>query len=103
LFAGDCGDCKGLRELAQGVGTLVIACTYFSRPEGNGALGSVITGTSQVAEIAQESGAQRVVLTHVSPNFSRPGVKERAIAEVARTYNGSIFFPEELTTVDLST
>jgi len=28
--------------------------------------------------------------------------KERAIAEVARTYAGAVLFPDELTTVDLS-
>ena len=103
LFAGDCGDCKELRRIARGVETLVIACTHFGRSRTNAVIADVITGTSEVAEIARESGVQRVVLTHVSPNFSRPGTKERAIAEVARIYSGRVLFPDELTTVDLST
>ena len=102
LFAGDCADCPELRRLAQGVDTLVVACTHFGRTEANAAIADVITGTPEVAEIARESGARRVILTHASPNFSTPGVKERAIAEVARRYDGAIVFPEELTTVELS-
>jgi len=103
LFAGDCGDCKELREFARGVETLVIACTHFGRSKTSAAIADVITGTMEVAEIAQQSEVGRVILTHVSPNFARPGMKEKAIADVARSYNGGIFFPGELTTVDLST
>ena len=62
----------------------------------------MITGTPEVAEIANEAGAAHVILTHASPNFSRPGVRERAVAEIARSYGGAVFFPDELTTVDLS-
>jgi len=102
LFAGDCADCQELRQLAQGADTLVLACTYFGPGTLRPAIADVITGTTDVAAIAQEAGARRVVLTHVSPNFSKPGVKEKAVADVARAYGGDILFPGELTTVDLS-
>ena len=101
LFAGDCGDCPELRQLAQGVDSLVVACTHFGRAQTSAAIADVITGTTEVAEIAAEAGACRVVLTHVSPNFSKPGVKEKAIADVAQSYRGEILFPSELTTLDL--
>lgn len=78
-----------------------MACAHFGRTEDNAAVVDVITGTPAVAAIATEAGIRRVVLTRVSPNFSKPGVKERAIAEVARSSDGEIFFPEELTTIDL--
>jgi len=103
VFAGDCGDCNELRQIAQGIETLVIACTHFGPSETDPALADVITGTPEVAEIGHESGARRMILTHASPNFSKPGTKERAIAEVARAYSGGIIFPDELATVDLST
>jgi len=101
LFASDCGDCRELRELAKGADTLVLACTYFGSAI-SPPLADVITGTDQVVGIANEAGAKRVILTHVSPNFSRPGIKERAVATVARSYEGEIVFPAELTTVDLA-
>jgi len=101
VFTGDCGDCAELRRFARGCDTLVIACTYFDGSSMRRAITDVITGTRQVADIADEAGVERVILTHVSPNFSRPGVKEKAVAEVARSYSGAIVFPDELTTVEL--
>lgn len=101
VFAGDCGDCAALRQLARGADTLVLACTHFGRAETPEVVVEVITGTPEVAAIATEAGVGRVVLTHVSPNFSQPGVQERAIADVARHYPGAIFFPKELSTIDL--
>jgi len=99
VFAGDCGDCPTLRQLAKGADTLVIACVYIGRTK---AYADIITGTAEVAEIAQEAGVRRVVLSHAAPGLARPGRKERAIDDVARTYKGTVLFPEELTTVDLS-
>lgn len=101
VFAGDCGDCESLRELADGADTLVVACTHFGAEESSPAIADVITGTPEVADIAREAAAGRLVLTHASPNFLRPGVRDRAVAEVARGWGGEIVFPDELTTVEL--
>ena len=101
VFAGDCADCAGLREIANGAGTLIVACTHFGSPPTDPALTDVITGTREVAAIAQAAGAHRVVLTHMSPKFTKAGVKERAFSDVARRYAGAILCPDELTTVDL--
>jgi hypothetical protein len=38
--------------------------------------------------------------THMSPGSANPGSKERAIAEVARSYGGAILCPDELSTID---
>ena len=100
VFAGDCGDCGPLRELARGADTLVVACVRIGSAE---RYEGIITGTAEVAEIARASGATRVVLSHASPGFSKPNMTERAIADVARTYAGTVLFPDELTTVDLAT
>ncbi len=98
-FAGDCGDCQEIRDLATGSDCLVMACTHFGtmKPE----ITDVITGTPEVVSIANEAGVGSVVLTHASPNFLRPGQVEKAVGEVARGYDGSIYFPAELTTVEL--
>lgn len=102
VFAGDCGDCAELRQLAHDADTLVVACTHFGTPATDPDLADVITGTPEVAAIANEAGVRRVVLTHGSPNFAKPGVVERAVAEVARAYGGAILYPDELTTIDLT-
>ena len=98
VFAGDCGDCESLRELAEGADTLVIACVYIGRSQ---AYADIITGTAEVAEIARAAGTRRVILSHAPPGFTRDR-KERAIADVARTYGGAVLFPDELTTVALT-
>ena len=100
-FAGDCGDCPELRKFAQGVDTLVVACTHRGRSKTSPAVGDVITGNDEVVAIATEAGVKRVILTHVSPGYAKPGVKESAVAEIARGYDGTIVFPPELSTVEL--
>jgi ribonuclease BN (tRNA processing enzyme) len=99
VFAADCGDCESLRQIAQGAGTLVIACACIGSAK---AYDDIITGTADVAEIAKASGVRRVILSHAAPGFSRPGRKQQAIADVARTYSGTVLFPDEMTTVNLS-
>ena len=103
LFAGDCGDCPELRAIAEGVQTLVLGCTHLGGSKMESTIAYVCTGTREAAEIAAETGARRVILTHVSPAFCKPGMKERAIAAVARGYTGEVLLPDELTSVDLST
>jgi hypothetical protein len=45
---------------------------------------------------------KRIILSHAWPGVDAPEAKEKAIADVARTYHGTVLFPEELTTVDLT-
>lgn len=101
-FAGDCGDCPELRSFAGGADTLVIACAHAGRTRTNAAIADVITGVEEAAEVARESGARRVVLTHASPGMTAPERRQQAIDEVARACGGVVLFPPELTTVDLS-
>jgi ribonuclease Z len=99
LFAGDCAGCDSLKELAQGVDTLVMCCTHFGNISRD--ITDVVAGTPDVAETAREAGVSRVILTHANQTFSEiPGVREKAISEVARNYDGAIFFPDEFTTID---
>jgi ribonuclease BN (tRNA processing enzyme) len=100
VFAGDCGDCEELRELARGADTLVIACVCIGSAK---RYADIITGTEEAAEIAQAAGVGRVILSHASPGLAKPGMSERAVAEVSRTFRGEVSFPAEMTTVDLST
>lgn len=100
LFAGDCGDCEALREFARGADTLVLACAFSG--DFDPRIADVITGARQCGEIAAEAGARRVVLTHYSPSFyNKPGAAEQAVAEVARSFSGQIFMPEEGAVLDL--
>ena len=96
VFAGDCGDCKSLRQLSQDAHTLVIGCVYIGYKK---AYDGIITGTGDVAEIARASGVRRVILSHAAPGLGSGKRRKRAIADVARNYDGDVLFPDELTTV----
>jgi ribonuclease BN (tRNA processing enzyme) len=101
VFAGDCADCPELRSLAAEADTLVVACAHLGPARTRPEIAAVITGAPEIGAPAAETAVQRVVLTHVSPGFDRPGVRERAIAEIAARYTGEILFPDELQSVDL--
>lgn len=100
VFAGDCGYCDVLRELAKGADTLVIACTHFGALHLPPAITDVINGVPEVVEIAEGASVRRLVLTHATPGFARE--KEKAIGKIARSFSGKIPFREELISVNLS-
>jgi len=100
LFAGDCAYCDSLQKLAEGVDTLVMCCTHFGNISKD--ITEVVTGTPCVAKTANIAGASRVISTHASPNFETPGMKEKAVCDIARNYDGAILFPDELTSIDLA-
>ena len=64
--------------------------------------GGFVAGTPQVIDIAIDAGTKRLVLSHASPNFSRSGAKERAIAEIGRRFRGQFHYPTEITTIELT-
>lgn len=100
LFTGDCSDCRAFKELAGGVDTLVANCTRFGNVSAS-ETPKVIAGTTDVAEIVKATGAGRVILTHSNAPFCTPDNKEKAIQEIAKSCDGDVFFPEELTTIEI--
>jgi ribonuclease Z len=57
------------------------------------ALGLLLAATAQAALV------RNLVLSHVTTQFDRPGVRERVIREVGEVYRGNIYFGEDLTEV----
>jgi len=45
---------------------------------------------------------RNLVLSHVTAQFDRPGVRERVIREVGETFKGNIYFGEDLLEVPFS-
>ncbi len=101
VFAGDTGPCESLSELASGVDVLVANCwDHQDTMEENGEAPGQ-TGTLDAAKMALESGAKKLVLTHTGPHLSKPGSRERGVADIARLYRGEIIFGEELMRLEL--
>jgi ribonuclease BN (tRNA processing enzyme) len=53
-------------------------------------------GHRELAELAQAAGARNLVLSHVTTQFDRPGMRERVIREIGEIYRGNIYFGEDL-------
>ena len=100
VFAGDCGDCPELRELAEGVDTLVAPCVKVGSTVSPSYLDGIIMGTDEVREIAKAAKVGRVVLTHNgSANSSQK--RKPFIEAIGKVFTGEVLFPDELTTIDL--
>jgi ribonuclease BN (tRNA processing enzyme) len=48
-----------------------------------------------------EAGVKKLILTHTGKRMTAPGLKEKAIAEVAAHFPGEVIFGEELMVLDL--
>lgn len=95
VFTGDTGPCRSVAELAQGADLLLCMCWDHQDvlDENNAAEDQL--GTTQAAELAQNAGVNTIVLTHVSPHFTRHGSLEKGIGEVTDVYDGEVMFAEE--------
>jgi len=101
VFAGDCGDCPEVRELAQGADTLVAPCVSVGSANAPSYLDGIIMGAHEVRAIAKAAGVGRVVLTH-NGSVNSPEKRKPHIEAVAEVFDAEVLFPDELTTIDLS-
>ena len=88
VYTGDTEYCEDIVELAQGADLLVTMCTgveYIGEKPAQ-------MGTEGAGRIADAAGVKRVILTHTGPHISKPGGREEAVGEVAKLYDGEIYF-----------
>ena len=97
VFAGDCGDCPELRELAQEADTLVAPCVLVGNAK---RYHDVIMGTDEVRAIAKAAGVRRVVLTH-NGGVNSPQKRRPFLEAIGKVFPGEVLFPDELTTINL--
>jgi ribonuclease BN (tRNA processing enzyme) len=100
VFAGDTVRCEPVAQLARGADTLVLSCWDHQHALGSSQAPSIM-GTLEAARFAQQTGVKRLILTHIHTPLDQPGSKEKAIADVARLYEGEIIFGHELLTYEL--
>jgi ribonuclease BN (tRNA processing enzyme) len=94
VFAGDTVACDPVAQLAQGADTLVVSCWDHQESLASSQAPCVM-GTLEAARFAQQTGVRRLVLTHIHKPLDQPGSREKAIADVARLYEGEIIFGQE--------
>ena len=98
VITGDASPGEPMADLAKGVDTLV--ANVWDHQDTMG-VDKGISGTIEAAATAQEVGAKRLIVAHTLASLTKPGLKERGIADMARVFDGEIIFGEELMILDL--
>lgn len=101
VFAGDTGPCPQLLDLAGGADVFVANCWNHQEIMDADGEAPGQTGTLDAARFAAESGAGTLVLAHTGPSLCTPGLREKAIGQMAAHYAGEIIFGEEGMVLDL--
>lgn len=101
VFSGDTRPYESVSQLAHGADTLVVTCwdhqEALERDPGPISVG----GTLDAANLAQEAGVKRLIISHTFHSFTQPGSKEKGITDIGNIYQGEIIFGEELMCLEL--
>lgn len=100
VLTSDTGICSSVKKLAEGTDTLLIHCWNNQDAMGNNEM-KMITGTIDAAQMAKQTGVKRLILAHQSPDFGRPGSKEKGISDISKIFKGQIIFAKELMTLEI--
>lgn len=92
VYSGDSGPCRALNELAKDCDLFVHMCHYLTGTAPSRTFAAFAAGHMEVAEAAAEARAKSLVISHVTEQFDKPGVRERVIVEMSRVFSGNIFF-----------
>ncbi len=95
VYSGDTGPSRALAELARGCDVMVHMCHYLSGTEPSKTFAAFTMGHMELAELAQAAQVKNLVLSHVTLQFDRPGMRERVVREVGQVFKGNIFFGED--------
>ncbi|AOJ83954.1 MBL fold metallo-hydrolase [Burkholderia sp. MSMB617WGS] len=102
VYSGDTGPCPALDRLAKDCDVLVHMCHYLSGTAPSRTFAAFTAGHLEVAQAARQANAKNLVISHVTEQFDKPGVRERVIVEMSRIYSGNIFFGSDRMEIPVS-
>lgn len=99
VVTGDTGPCESVVELARDADILISICTYIQDDIDGTPEAEFQCGSRDVAKVAQEAGAKKLVLVHQIHHLDAPGQTERALRDITRHYDGEVVWGRELLTI----
>ena len=96
VCSGDSGPSAEMRALAERCDVLIHMCHYLSGTQLNDEFAESCMGHMELAKMAQDVQVKNLVLSHMTEQFDKPGMRERVIAEMSMVYKGNLFFGEDL-------
>ncbi|MEK9673678.1 MAG: MBL fold metallo-hydrolase [Rhodospirillaceae bacterium] len=96
VYSGDTGPCKAIEKLAQDADVLVNMCHYLSGTELGKEFAEGCMGHLELADLGETAGVKNLVISHVTEQMDRPGVRERILREMGARYSGNLFFGHDL-------
>lgn len=99
VVTGDTGPCDSVVQLAQDADILISICTYVQEDIDGTPEAQFQCGSRDVALLAQEAGAKKLVLVHQVHMLDEVGQTERALRDITRHYDGEVFWGRELMTI----
>ncbi|MEP0339640.1 MAG: MBL fold metallo-hydrolase [Alphaproteobacteria bacterium] len=96
VYSGDTGPCKAIEKLAQDADVLVNMCHYLSGTELGKEFAEGCMGHLEMADLGAAAGVKNLVISHVTEQMDKPGVRERILREMGERYAGNLFFGHDL-------
>ena len=101
VVTGDTAPNAQLVELARGANVLLHMCHFLNGVETDPRITSSCSGHLDAARTAAEAGVDKLVLIHLTEQITRPGIRERMVAEAAAVFDGAIILGEDLMEIPL--
>lgn len=96
VYSGDTGPNDNIINLAQNCDVLVHMSHYITGTAKSDDYLTSCTSHCEAAEVAKKANAKTLVLTHISSQIDRAGVRERVIAEVSEIFKGTVILGQDL-------
>ena len=102
-YAGDSGAvAESIVRLAKDCDLLILMNHYFSGTEPSAAFRNATGNHKDNAEIARQSGAKTIVLTHLTDQIDQPAIREQIVHEIQQVYSGKVIWGQDLMRLGLS-